>query len=58
MDLGILNMKIVLTQEQIDALIELVRAVTRNSTHTSDLYDAIREREAVENIRAVFTTRR
>jgi hypothetical protein len=48
-------MKAVLTQEQIDALIELVRAVNRNSKHTSDLYDAVREHEAVENIRAVFS---
>ena len=48
-------MKVVLTQEQIDALIELVRAVTRNTNDTADLYDVVREREAVENIRAVFS---
>jgi flagellar motor switch protein FliM len=48
-------MKAVLTQEQIDALIELVRAVNRNAELTSDLYDAAREHRAVDNIRAVFS---
>jgi predicted RNA binding protein with dsRBD fold (UPF0201 family) len=48
-------MKMVLTQEQIDALIELVRAVTRNTYDTADLHDQIREHRAVDNIRAVFS---
>jgi hypothetical protein len=48
-------MKAVLTQEQIDALMAVIRAINSNSKLTSDLYDIVRAREAIENIREVFS---
>lgn len=48
-------MKVVLTKEQIDALIELVRAINARDQPEADLYDAVREHRAIDEVRAVFS---